>query len=118
MIKLNLIVLRADDVPALVRFYTALGMQFEAHQHGKGAPHWAWEAADGTVFEIYPKRNAADSTQSVRLGFAVPNIEQTLAGLNGHSYTVISAPKLSQWGKRAVVDDPEGHRIELIERSV
>jgi predicted enzyme related to lactoylglutathione lyase len=30
---------------------------------------------------------------------------------------VISAPKDSDWGRRAVVADPDGHRIELLEKN-
>ncbi len=70
---------------------------------------------DGIVFEIYPKRDDRDETTKIRIGFQVESIDSILAQLDGFEFKLVSEPKASPWGRRAVIDDPEGHRIELTE---
>ena len=113
--KLNLIVLRSSDMETLASFYEAIGILFEKHQHGKGPVHMGGEV-DGLVFEIYPKRNEEDETKNLRLGFEVESIEQTLKKIEEFEYKMITEPRDSPWGLRAVIDDIEGHRIELTEK--
>jgi predicted enzyme related to lactoylglutathione lyase len=109
---LNLVVIRSAVPEKLHAFYEALGMQFEKHAHGSGPEHFA--AVVGAVtFEIYPARNAADATTAVRLGFSVPSVEEAIGKLLTAGGRLVAPAKDSPWGRRAVVDDPEGHRVEL-----
>ena len=112
--KLKLIVLRSSDMAKLAEFYSALGLTFEKHRHGTGPEHFGSEDAD-VVFEIYAKRNQSDTTTNVRLGFEVMDLDSVLRQLEGFEFRVISEPKESPWGRRMVIDDIEGHRIELTE---
>ena len=113
--KLNLIVLRSADMESLAQFYSALfDNTLNKHRHGKGPEHFGTELED-LVFEIYAQRNKNDDTTSMRFGYLVDSIENTLERINGFAFTVISDPKDSSWGKRMVLDDPDGHRIELTE---
>jgi predicted enzyme related to lactoylglutathione lyase len=111
---LNLLVLRAPDIEAAQRFYSLLGFSFTRHAHGTGPQHYAAESG-AQVFEIYPQTSADDATKSVRLGFKVPALDATVTRLIEGGATLISAPKDSPWGRRAVIADPIGHKIELIE---
>lgn len=113
--KLNLIVLRSSDMERLASFYEAIGIRFEKHQHSKSPVHMGGEI-DGVVFEIYPKRNKEDETTNLRIGFQVQSIVKTLKKLEGFEYKLVTEPKMSPWGLRAVIDDIEGHRIELTEK--
>lgn len=113
MITCNLIVLRAQDPKALAEFYERLGLVFEEDKHGKGPVHYA-ARLPGLVFEIYPRASEAESTRAVRLGLTVPSLERALADLPG---SVVSPPKQTEWGLRAVIKDPEGHKVELLEIS-
>jgi predicted enzyme related to lactoylglutathione lyase len=67
----------------------------------------------GITFEIYPRRDATDATTAVRLGFSVSNVDDAVAKLLIAGGRLVSAAKDSPWGRRAVIDDPEGHRVEL-----
>lgn len=67
----------------------------------------------GQIFEIYPLIDEAAPTSATRVGFSVPSIDSTYASLLAAGGTSVAAPKDSQWGRRAVVADPDGHRIEL-----
>ena len=108
----NLIVLRSRDLDRAHSFYRALGLSFVRHSHGSGPVHLASECA-GQVFEIYPLTDEVAPTDSTRVGISVPSVDTTYASLLSAGGTSVSPPKDSQWGRRAVVADPDGHRVEL-----
>ena len=110
---LNLLVIRATDINQAKCFYEQIGLSFESHQHGNGLPHLTAEK-EGLVFEIYPA-NGKD-TSDTRLGFSVTApLEQTITAMLSTGGKLLSAPKPSPWGRRAVVCDPDGHKVELIQ---
>ncbi|YCM43434.1 VOC family protein [Verrucomicrobiaceae bacterium 227] len=106
----NLFVIRASDIEASKDFYELLGLRFTLHKHGKGAEHYAWESP-AFVFEIYPE--SGTSSEGARVGFSVPDVDSTIANLRDAGCKVVSDPKDSPWGRRAVVRDPDGHSVEL-----
>lgn len=108
----NLIVLRSRDLDRTHAFYRALGLSFVRHSHGSGPVHLASESA-GQVFEIYPLTDQGAPTNSTRVGFAVPSVDETYASLLSAGGTSVAPPKDSHWGRRAVVADPDGNRVEL-----
>jgi lactoylglutathione lyase len=112
-VSLNLVVIRAADPERAVRFYEIMGLVFEKHKHGSGAEHFASEG--NVVFEIYPRTSESESTSATRLGFRVGDINATIARLVAAGVNVVSPVKDSPWGRRAVVDDFDGHRVELTE---
>jgi len=109
---LNLLVIRSPDIDRSARFYELLGLVFTKHAHGTGPEHYAAELGSA-VFEIYPRHEEKDSTSRARLGFRVANLDQTITALQQAGAKIVSAPKDTPFGRRAVVDDPDGHRIEL-----
>ncbi len=113
-ISLNLAVLRSTDVARAVAFYSRLGLRFSQHRHGNGPEHFSAEL-NGVVFEIYPATPNGASTLGARIGFRVPSVDAALASLADYPEAVVSPPKNSEWGRRAVVADPDGHRVELLE---
>jgi lactoylglutathione lyase len=114
VVSINLVVLRSTDLPQAVAFYSALGLKFTQHRHGNGPEHFAAEL-DGSVFELYPQAADAPSTLGTRIGFRVSSIEATLAALSEYPTAIITPPRDSEWGLRAVLSDPDGHRIELLQ---
>src|SRR3954469_5258686 len=109
---LNLLVIRSPDIDRSARFYELLGLTFTKHAHGTGPEHYAAELGSA-VFEIYPRSDDKDSTSRARLGFRVPTLDQTIAALQHSGAKIVSSPKDTPFGRRAVVDDPDGHRVEL-----
>lgn len=110
----NLLVLRAEDIEQLGAFYAALGFAFSRHSHGNGPMHLAGKA-HGIVLEIYPQSNQSESTRALRFGFAVPRLDTLVARLKGAGARVLKDPAESPWGRRAVVQDCAGHKVELVE---
>jgi lactoylglutathione lyase len=111
---LNLLVLRAPDIESTQRFYSLLGFSFTKHAHGGGPEHYAADTGS-QVLEIYPQTGTESSTKSTRIGFRVRGVDKMVVRLVDGGATVISPAKDSAWGRRAVVCDPIGHKLELIE---
>ena len=110
--NLNLIVFRSKIPKVLAEWYARFGLVFEYHRHGKGPLHYSADI-DGLILEIYPlKRSQTEADLSLRLGFEVEGLDRLIAQLPD----VVSPPKRSEWGYRAVVADPEGRRVELVEK--
>ena len=109
----NLIVLRSPHIGRAVRFYEALGLDFDKHRHGNGPEHYASEHG-GVVFEIYPLGSKHSSTTSTRIGFAVDDVDSVVEHLEEAGGQVVSPPTDSEWGRRAVIKDLDGHTVELV----
>jgi len=110
----NLIVLRSSDIQRAQNFYSKLGIDFIKHRHGSGPEHISAELP-GLVFEVYPQNEETPSSAGTRIGLAVASVEEAIKSLGDYPGSVISPPKDSEWGRRAVIVDPDGHRIELLE---
>jgi predicted enzyme related to lactoylglutathione lyase len=111
---LNLVVLRVRDLARSKAFYEALGLTLVEERHGKGPVHFSC-SQNGLVFELYPAGDAEISPASVRLGFAVANVDAVLSALENAGGSVVSAPRDSAWGRRAVLRDPDGYAVEVTE---
>jgi catechol 2,3-dioxygenase-like lactoylglutathione lyase family enzyme len=109
--SLNLVVIRAVDLERSRRFYEAIGLRFATERHGSGPEHLVAELGD-VVFEIYPRGTGA-SSEGVRLGFRVELVKETMKALAAIGVEMVSPPIQGPWGLRAVVEDPDGHRVEI-----
>ncbi len=113
MLRLNLLVLKTRRLDPLLRFYAALGIEFVEEQHGDGPRHHAGRVAD-LVLELYPlSEDSGPADTTTRLGFAVTDLEAAVASLLAAGGTVVTKPKQTEWGLRAVVRDPDGRAVEL-----
>lgn len=113
-ITLNLVVLRSPDIGRAAAFYARLGLRFSQHHHGSGPEHFAAELPGG-VFELYPLSSDGQSTLGTRIGFRVPSVDAALAALRDYPGAILTPATDSEWGRRAVVADPDGHRVELVQ---
>ncbi|MBL1175060.1 MAG: bleomycin resistance protein [Pantanalinema sp. GBBB05] len=111
-IRLNLVVIRSVNIEESASFYQRLGLSFVKHQHDNGLEHFASEMGCVT-FEIYPCSTRTVPTTATRLGFQVPSVDTVVRELKQHGASIVSSPEDSAWGRRAVVADPDGHRVEL-----
>ena len=111
--RLNLVVIRVSDLELAHRFYSALGLAFTKHAHGKGPVHYACENG-AVVFEIYLQTSSEESTKGVRIGFKVGDVAATAGQAEMAGAKILAQAKPSPWGLRAVIEDPFGHKIELV----
>jgi predicted enzyme related to lactoylglutathione lyase len=91
-------------------------MSFTEEQHGRGPLHLSANLA-GTVFELYLKTESESSTSGTRFGLTVDDVERAVRDAEAGGGTILGAPRDSPRGLRAVVVDPDGHKIELTGRS-
>jgi predicted enzyme related to lactoylglutathione lyase len=112
-IALNLVVIRSADPERSAAFYARIGLRFSQHRHGTGPEHLSAELP-GAVFEIYPMSHETPSTQGTRIGFRVPSVDAAITALSDYPNAVVTPARDSEWGRRAVVKDPDGHKVELI----
>jgi catechol 2,3-dioxygenase-like lactoylglutathione lyase family enzyme len=109
-VKLNLLVLRTPRLEDLRRFYSALGARFESERHGNGPEHYAATLGGDLVLELYPTLDGALPDPGLRLGLSVDDLGEALRSL-GQTAT----PRQTPWGLRALVRDPDGRTVELLQ---
>jgi hypothetical protein len=110
-VAFRLMVIKTHQLSALTRFYELVGLAFVQEQHGKGPVHYSANVA-GIVLEIYPLPGEASVDASMRLGFAVEDLEGVCESLKSIAAEV-KGPSKTIWGERATTRDPDGRVIEL-----
>jgi lactoylglutathione lyase len=90
-----------------------MGLLFTRHSHGSGPQHCT-SKVDGLVFEIYPLTGKSSPTTGTRIGFSVDSVDGVVPLLSEIGVKVVTPPTDSEWGRRAVVMDFDGHVVELV----
>lgn len=116
---LKLLVIRTPNLQALHEFYKRLGFDFDYHQHGPGLPYHYSTAIGTLIFEIYPlAKEQAEADPHLRLGFEIERFDDVIAELKQEAVPFISEPMQTHFGFMAVVQDPDGRKVELYKRSL
>lgn len=111
--ELKLIVVRTPDPENLADFYALLGLSFHHHRHGNGPWHYSGQIQQ-TVFEIYPlSKTQSKADESLRLGFSIDDFDHIVELLRIRNTRFITEPIETEWGIMAVIEDPDGRKIEL-----
>jgi lactoylglutathione lyase len=111
--ELRLIVIRTTNPQLLADFYSMLGLSFKYHKHGNSPYHFSADIGPA-ILEIYPQsKDQAETDKYLRLGFAIDNFEVTIESLRTKSTPIIKEPMLTEFGFMAIVEDPDGRKIEL-----
>jgi catechol 2,3-dioxygenase-like lactoylglutathione lyase family enzyme len=105
---ITLIVLRCADVERTHEFYEALGLALVAEQHGAGPRHYS-TTIGRTVLELYPRRGS--ETRGVRLGLSVSDLATVVRAVERVGGRVVRTEATQP--PSAIVEDPDGHTIEL-----
>lgn len=115
-VSLTLLVLKTRQVEQLRLFYQTLGVDLVEEKHGTGPVHFAGRAGD-VVIEVYPlPDDGTPVDSSTRLGFAVKNVAEVISALERIGTKIVTLPKETAWGLRAVVKDLDGRSVELTQR--
>jgi predicted enzyme related to lactoylglutathione lyase len=113
--SLTLLVLKTNQIQNVLAFYQKLDVEFVEEQHGNGPRHYAGKLGE-IVFELYPAKEDDVQDAAVRLGFRVAKLDHTILTLRAIGTPMINEPKVTDWGTRAVVRDPDGRAVELYQR--
>lgn len=116
--SVNFIMFRTSQIEQVKDFYKGIGLILNEEQHGNGPIHYSY-VQDQLVIEIYPGTEAKPPSWkdagALMLGFYVENINKIIQSIDKLKGKVISNPSETIRGVRAVIEDPDGRRIELIE---
>ncbi len=112
--RLNLVVIRVADLERSAAFYRSMQVSLVKERHGAGSDHYSADLG-GVVVELYLRRSESEATTQTRLGFFVEKLDDVLSACQASGGQLIAAAKDSPWGRRAIVKDPDGHTIELVE---
>lgn len=110
---LGLVVLRTKNMPKIIAWYGAIGVQIVKEKQEKSTSTYTADL-EGLVLEFLPLSEEMPAPEpNVRLGFVVSDLDKTLADLKTLGTVVINPPQSTTRGFRAVVRDPDGRSIEL-----
>lgn len=111
---LAFIVLMYNDIEKAALFYSGIGFNLTEEKHGLGPKHYSFQTNGGLVVELYPTRSDIEPSR-VFIGFYVKNLSHSLLTTTATGGSVVSEPVETERGLRAVVKDPGGYKLELIE---
>ncbi|OUL26205.1 hypothetical protein BV378_13375 [Nostoc sp. RF31YmG] len=116
--ELSLVVLRTANVLKTLLFYRAFGLEFEQECHDRGVIHYACTLGTSTI-EIYPGSDGSAPKPvqggATMLGFKAANIDVVLTKIQEIENTVLPAIQSTSRGRRVVLTDPDGRKVELTE---
>ena len=104
---LQAITIRVDNPDRAAAFYIALGIPFT--KNTDGSEGYAVKQGD-ILLEIQ-----AGLAQGARLRFQVPNLETAVSNVGRAGGRLDGRPETTSAGKKAVLLDPAGNRVELVE---
>ncbi len=114
---LSLLTIKTKQMDVLKEQYEALGLKFVYHSHGSGPKHYSAESG-GIVFEIYPWKSFKEiNANEQRIGFTIPDFDTIISPLIHAKWEIISHTKETSWGKRMVIKDADGRKVELYEKA-
>lgn len=112
------VVFTCKDIDRSVRFYKALGVEVRETRHGGSGPHFTCSLG-GVHFALYPTDDVERGAQSgVQIGLMVTNLDGAVAAVKAAGANVLQAPTPKPWGITAIVEDPDGRRVELVNTKV
>jgi len=111
--QIKLLVIRTANPELLAKFYGILGLTFEYHKHGNSPYHYSGLIRE-TVLEIYPlTKTQHEADKTLRLGIAIDNFDEIIRLLKEQDIPFIAEPAQTDFGFLAIVEDPDGRKIEL-----
>lgn len=111
---LSQVSLRCADPERAAAFYAALGLSVSNDRGGEGPVHCV--VAAGPISLRLCPLEALRGTVGARLGFMVGNLAAVLSAVTGSGGQVLREPHATPFGMRAVLADPDGHRVELTQQ--
>jgi predicted enzyme related to lactoylglutathione lyase len=114
---LSSLVLRTNRLEACARFYQGLGLIFTRERHGTGPSHYACRSGE-VLIEFYPDNSEEASIGAgIMIGFQVGDLANVLRSLESAAGRLVKPPENTRWGRRAVVLDPDGRKVEIYEKA-
>ena len=102
------------ELEALRRFYEgALGV--ESEDYGKWRP---FQLASGTFALHAVNEGSGDNVQGFNITFDVDDIDEAVARFEEHGAKILRGVADEAFGKRAVLQDPDGRQFEVVQQEM
>lgn len=110
--RIGAVILLVSDMKRSVRFYRdVLGMPMKER-----SKDWAEFSERGTVVALHPARKKRfPKNNSMLVGFSVSDFDDVCASLKRKKVRFYKKPKEEPFGKHAIIKDPDGHLISIIQ---
>ncbi len=113
--KVTSLMLYAINVEATTGFYRALGVDFDEQPGGRSVGD-AGACRMAIVAATSGDAAGPGVGGTTMPGFEIESLEDSVERLRGMGRRILREPETLSWGRRAVVSDPDGRAVELIER--
>ncbi len=114
--KIGAVILLVSDMRRSIDFYkNTLGLPLKSK-----SKDWTEFLQDGTVLALHPakkkfKPKSKKPNVGMLIGFKVGNIDEVHKALKRKHVKFMKEPLLENFGKHAVILDPDGYMISIIE---
>lgn len=115
-IRLKTLSFNSGRQASLVAFYNALGANLVAKKVKAGSESYQGHLQDLEITIYSSSQKAAPATPSFSICFEVDNIGSVMQKLKGLAdVQILMDIEQLPYGKTAIVKDPDGHSIEILE---
>ncbi len=113
--KIGTVILLVSDMKRSIDFYkNTLDLPLKTSSHD-----WAEFFKDGTTLALHPMKKGlkvkAGSGGGMLVGFMVSNMDETYKKLKSKNVRFLKEPKEEPFGKHAVILDPDGYMISVVQ---
>jgi lactoylglutathione lyase len=116
MVELQALVLNTSQMESMLEFYRAIGLEFAAGRVDKGSPVYKGKCSGIEICLIVGQPAGIKVRRDVSFRLNVKKIDEILTKIKKISGIQFVMDKTDMpYGKVAVVLDPEGNAVELIE---
>jgi predicted enzyme related to lactoylglutathione lyase len=117
MVTVGAVIVFAADAEKTRAFYDAIGIDLQPEQHEDEAIQFAADL-DGCHFAVFPAAHAGSAPSACAAGetmpgFLVPAVDKAVETIRALGAPVLQEPDDYPWGRRALVEGPDGRRVEL-----
>jgi predicted enzyme related to lactoylglutathione lyase len=109
--KVGAVILLVSDMDRSIDFYqNTLGLELKSR-----SKEWIELIKNGTVLALHPAKFKNLSTDGVLIGFKVSNLDDICKKLKGKNVKFVQEISTEEFGKYAIIEDPDGYKISVME---
>lgn len=112
---LRSLVMATSQIKDVLRFYETLGLEFKTKKVALGTEYY-WTLANGLEIAFLEKPNVKlDAQPHYMLSFRVRDIDKIYQQFVSNRFIGIMDPTNFDEGRKAIILDPDGRSVEIIE---
>lgn len=112
--KVGAVILLVSDMEKSINFYKdTLGLELKTR-----TKEWTEFIKNGTVLALHPAKRRKLRQDGVYIGFRVGNLGDVCDKLKEKGVKFLQEIGEDAFGKHAIIEDPDGYRISIIELKI